>query len=139
MYTLDIDKKNGRQRNIAKTGLICLILSIFTALFGAVYEHYSHEVYSYYMLYAFLIPLVGGALPYFLIALSRKNILPEKSAIYLYNSGLATLTVGSLLKGILDIYGTSNTLLAYYIYIGLILVFLGLVFYGVQIIRANEK
>lgn len=49
------------------------------------------------------------------------------------------LIVGSLLKGILDIYGTSNTLLAYYIYIGLILVFLGLVFYGVQIIRANEK
>ena len=39
-----------------KTGLQYFM----AALFGAVYELFSHSVFSYYMLYAFMIPLVGG-------------------------------------------------------------------------------
>ena len=31
---------------------------------GAVYEHFSFGVYSYFMIYAFAIPLAGGALPF---------------------------------------------------------------------------
>ena len=31
---------------------------------GAVYEHFSFGVYSYFMIYAFSIPLAGGALPF---------------------------------------------------------------------------
>ena len=34
------------------------------ALFGAIYELFSHDVYSYYMIYAFAIPLLMGVLPY---------------------------------------------------------------------------
>jgi hypothetical protein len=41
-------------KNHAKVALIYLILSIFLALFGAVYEHFSFGVYSYFMLYALL-------------------------------------------------------------------------------------
>ena len=37
--------------------------TILFALFGAVYELFSHEVYSYYMIYAFGIPLILGVLP----------------------------------------------------------------------------
>ena len=39
----------------------------FLALFGAIYEIFSHEVYSYFMLYAFAIPLAMGLLPYSII------------------------------------------------------------------------
>ena len=48
-----------------------LISAFWFAFFGAVYERFSHEVYSYYMIYAFAIPLVMGALPYSVMALKR--------------------------------------------------------------------
>ena len=50
-----------------KTGLQYFTAALFCALFGAVYGLFSHSVFSYYMLYAFMIPLVGGALLFFLI------------------------------------------------------------------------
>lgn len=50
-----------------KTGLQYFTAALFCALFGAVYELFSHSVFSYYMLYAFMIPLVGGALLFFLM------------------------------------------------------------------------
>lgn len=45
-----------------------LIVSAVVLVFGMIYEHFSHEVYSAAMVYAFLIPLLGSALPYFLAA-----------------------------------------------------------------------
>ena len=50
----------------------CIAASIFLAFFGAIYELFSHEVYSYYMIYAFAIPLVLGAVPYGWMALKEK-------------------------------------------------------------------
>ena len=38
--------------------------TLFLVLFGAVYESFSHGVYSYFMLYAFAIPLVFGVTLY---------------------------------------------------------------------------
>ena len=124
------DIQQARRREIAWTGFICLLCSILCAVFGAVYEYYSHEVYSNYMLYAFLIPLAGGTLPCFTLILSRRILLPQKPAVYLYNSGLASLTVGSLMKGVLEIYGTENALLVIYVIVGFLLVVLGLFHYG---------
>lgn len=49
-----------------RTALIYLIISMFLAAAGAVYEHFSFGVYSYYMIYAFAVPLVGGTLPFML-------------------------------------------------------------------------
>ena len=40
-----------------------LTASVFCALFGAVYELFSHGVYSYWMIYAFAFPLLLGAIP----------------------------------------------------------------------------
>ena len=39
-------------------------VSAFMLLFGAVYEYFSHGVFSAFMVYAFLIPLLGGYLPF---------------------------------------------------------------------------
>ena len=47
-----------------KTSFIYLIVSIVLMIAGAVYEHFSFGVYSYFMIYAFSIPLAGGALPF---------------------------------------------------------------------------
>ena len=97
-------------------------ISLFIALFGAIYELFSHEVYSYHMIYAFVIPLAGGALPFLAIAMGRAKRYPGKIFRSLYHAGIATLTVGSIMSGVLAIYGTTNNLLGAYWIIGGLLI-----------------
>jgi hypothetical protein len=61
-----------------KTSFIYLIVSIVLMIAGAVYEHFSFGVYSYFMIYAFAIPLAGGALPF--LAKYMRNIRGAKSS-----------------------------------------------------------
>ena len=84
-----------------------LCAAIFCAFFGAVYERFGHGVYSYFMLYAFAFPLILGALPAILCGL--RGVAPPVSR-KLWGAGVATLTVGSLFRGVLDIYGATNAL-----------------------------
>jgi hypothetical protein len=112
-----------------------LAASIVIAAAAAVYGLFSHGVYSYFMTYAFMIPLLGGALPHLIVAMKRADAdtassadEPEESTASEEQKGLAnildardtqlaiiaTLTAGSLLKGVLDIYGTTNRLLIAY-------------------------
>ena len=93
--------------------------TICCAFFGAVYELFSHEVYSYFMIYAFAFPLLLGAIPFFLMQKHRKPF-PGKAAEFIH-AGVATLTVGSLLRGVLVIYGTNNPLANIYWITGAVL------------------
>ena len=93
-----------------------LLLSVFVFVFAQIYEYFSHGVYSNYMLYAFLIPFLGLALPSFLLH-SLKKSLPASSR-FLWKCGIATLTVGSIYKGILEIYGTNGYFEFPYLFIG---------------------
>ena len=87
------------------------------AAFGLIYEHFSFGVWSHFMGFAFLIPLLLGALPALLV---RRE--PSPAAAQLYGGFVLTLTLGSLVKGALDIYGTTNgKLIAYPILAGLML------------------
>ena len=43
----------------------------------------------------------------------------------LYNAGVATLTIGSLVYGILEIYGTTNSKVIVYFIVGVFLLILG--------------
>ncbi len=104
MYTSD--------KLLKKHLLFNLIGAIFLALFGAVYEAFSHEVYSYFMIYAFAVPLVLGVLVYTVLLLGNRT--PGKVFLNLWNSGIAALSVGFVFKGVLDIYGTTNSLVIIY-------------------------
>lgn len=42
-----------------------LAVTAACVLLGAVYETFSHGVFSYYMIYAFAFPLAGGVIPFF--------------------------------------------------------------------------
>ena len=104
-----------------KTGMRYLAASIVIAAAAAVYGLFSHGVYSYFMTYAFMVPLLAGALPHLTAAL--KTACGKKcSRLYEKICGardaqlalVVTLTAGSLLKGVLDIYGTTNKLLVVY-------------------------
>ena len=121
MFTSD----NENTKDI-RTALIYLIISIFLAAAGAVYEHFSFGVYSYFMIYAFAIPLAGGTLPFMLRYLRRaklyesrdgKHIRPAKHHLSaeLYHAAIASLTVGSIVQGILAICGRPNSLTVVYL------------------------
>lgn len=118
-----------------KIALVYLIFAIFLALFGAVYEHYSFGVYSYFMLYAFAFSLVGGVLPALILSLWAHSRAPWAWAVWLYRSGIATLSVGSIIQGVLDIYGTGNVLTDCYWYVGGGLCVLGGALYIFSLVR----
>ncbi len=130
LYTSDIKT----DKSAFKTAFTDLLLSIFVALLGAVYELFSHEVYSYYMIYAFAIPLVGGTLPFLAIGLFKPSLYPKAIPRNLYGSGIATLTVGSIVQGILEIYGTTNSLVRLYQAAGILLVVAGIVLWLIEMV-----
>ena len=129
MYTSDISLKRNLLSNIAGT--------MFLALFGAVYELFSHEVYSYFMIYAFAVPLMLGVMPYTLLLISRKY--PGRAALNLWNSGIAALSVGCVSRGVLEIYGTTNRFSVVYPVSGLWLLTAGLIIWIVGLKRKQKN
>ncbi len=102
---------------------IFLGVSIFTGIFAAVYEHFGHGIISKPMVYAFVYPLALGFLPILLVSLQKrtKNVRYGswlRVGINMYYSGIATLTLGSVATGVVEIYGTTNRLLKYYSIVG---------------------
>ena len=97
-----------------------------TLLFASVYEAFSHQVYSAYMLCAFLFPLLGGLLPCLLLGALPARHRPDGISRRLYGAGIAALTAGSLFRGALEIYGTTSRLSAVYWAAGSALVLLSL-------------
>lgn len=125
----DIDRE---RMHFFKAGVVYLIVTIFCALFGAIYELFSHEVYSYYMIYAFAYPLIMGVLPYLMFYKCENIRMPGRVEENLYNAGVGTFTVGSIVKGVLMIYGTTNDLSEIYFIVGVGMVVLGLMVYLMQ-------
>ncbi len=111
MSTLVTEKNSAALQRRAFRGLI---ISIGLAAAGAVYEMFSHGVYAFGMIYAFMIPLVGVTLLSCLLARSRSRLMPGELPVLLWHMGLAALTAGSLFGGALEIYGTTSRLLSVY-------------------------
>lgn len=118
------------KKKAAGAALGYVAISLFTALVGAIYECFSHEVYSYYMIYAFVIPLLLGALPALWIAVRDGMEMPDGISRFCWRSGIAILTTGSLMQGVLEIYGTTNRLMIVYPVMAIPLLLTGAVSYG---------
>lgn len=104
-------------KEIEKLVFTYLIITLVCAGFGAVYEFFSHGVYSYYMLYAFMIPFLGGTVYFYCILYFRSKI-PGCIARRFQHFGILTVTVGCMVCGILEIYGTTNHLVNIYFIVG---------------------
>lgn len=129
LYTSDINKNEFCSKKI---GFSYLCIALICALFGAIYEVFSYGVYSFFMIYAFAFPLIGGSLYFFALDLFGKRV-PGRLSLNLYNSGIATLTIGCILEGILEIYGTTNSLTSVYWFVGILFVLVGILFYIVEL------
>lgn len=103
----------NKERAFLRTSLIYIAVSAFTALFGAVYEHYSHGVVSLTMVFAFVPPLILGALTSLVL-----HFMPDFRVLgvsrQLWRLGVASLAVGMIFNGIIEIYGTDSPLTKYY-------------------------
>lgn len=144
MSTLGIDIKY-KNWQLRKTVLVFIVLSLTAIAVDNIYAIFGHGVSSAAMTWMFLYPLIGGALIYFLIerlipGISRS---PGYRLFYnIYNSGIATLTAGSFLKGILDIAGTSSTYTIVFSAIGWLFAAAGLILLAsltLKYIASREK
>ena len=128
LYILDINYYK-------KQGIVYVIGSLVTLAFGFVYELFSHNVISNYMIFAFLIPLILGAIVSIIIYRFKIKKI-KKQQIELYNASVVTLTVWSIIKGVLEIYGTSNGKTNIYLIV-FVLLFLGSLLLNIDIIKNN--
>ncbi len=90
------------------------------------------------MIYAFGIPLLLGVLPMMAIAMGE-NRVPVSSALRAWNSGIAVLTVGCIVQGVLAIYGTTNHLMIVYPIAGFILLSAGIILFSCNLFRKSNK
>ena len=119
-----------------KSLLPITLTTVFVFVFAKIYGIFSHGVSSAFMSYAFLLPLSLIFLPKLLNLCTgnrlwngsleteeeegEKKLFLSSLASFLWKSGVAVLTVGSLYKGMLDIYGTSGSFEWVYLVVGVL-------------------
>ena len=118
MYISGIDRK-------FKVNIVAMsVATIVCFIFSKIYNHFGHGVYSFYMTFLFLWSLIGGAWYVLLILL---DTVPNRISINTMNAGVATLTAGSLVKGIFEIAGTSSNYEIGFFILGTVFVFGGII------------
>lgn len=141
MSILGIDTKS-KTWQMRKTVLVYIVLSLTAIAVDNIYAIFGHGVRSASMSWMFLYPLLGGSLIYFLMERLAPRVV--ETAGYrlfcnVYNSGIAILTVGSLLKGILEIAGTTSPYTALFPIIGWIFLVAGVVLFLLKPLRNSTK
>lgn len=131
----------SKKKQIWKTIWIYLILSVTAVVVDKIYGIFGHGVDSPSMTWMFLYPLLGGSLFYFIIERFIPHIIKFSSyrVFYnIYNSGIATLTFGSLLKGIFDIASTSSSYLMFFNMAGGGFIAVGLIMMFIEVINRKR-
>ncbi|MGQ7338767.1 hypothetical protein ACTGYU_00180 [Streptococcus suis] len=127
--TLSTSVTNSTTR-VSRTFISYLAITAFLFIFSRIYESLSYGEVSVFMHYMFCVTLIGGT-----VLLGLLQLIPTLSRLSynLWNSGVATITAGCLLRGIINLSGRSTTLDQPYWYIGvgfLVLALISLFFTG---------
>lgn len=101
--------------------------AVFWAVFGAIYEYFSHSVYSYFMIYAFA-PLMLSSLIYLCVYRFWK-VPPKRMTRNLFTAFAATASVGMAAKGVVVIFGSTNRLLPIYLILASLMFILSAISY----------
>ncbi len=137
MYISDKAHKKVELRRM----IIWLRISVFCLIFYLIYNQFSHGVQSAYMTYLFAWPLVLGFLPcaalYIIRRLRKSTIRISSISDNAYCSGVAALTVSSLLRGIFEIAGTASIYQTCLTYAGLTLIIIGIITGIIGVIHTN--
>ena len=101
-----LEGKNPGRRE--RTAITYLGIAVFCLLFYLIYNFFSHGVHSPFMTWLFLWPLVLGVFPCVFLKWCPWFRRPGFFARNLYHSGVAAVTVSSMLRGIFEIAGTAS-------------------------------
>lgn len=93
-----------RRAILRRTATVYLAISAFCGVFSAVYLHFSFGQSSPFLVLLFAPPLLLGAGPAFFAARSKKRP-PARVTRLLWNSAVATLTSGCLVRAVINISG----------------------------------
>ena len=99
-------------------------ISLFCLLFGQIYELFAHGVMSASMIFMFLYPLLLGFVPCVIL-----KKLHMKMPSRLWQDGVLILTCGSLIRGVIEIYGTTAWYDRAFLICGVICLIAGIVQY----------
>lgn len=116
--TLSILGSKGLKGGSMRTAAIYLFVTVLCLVFSLVYNQFSYGVYSPFMTWLFMWPLVLGFFPGAFWEWCFQLRRPGRVAENLYHSGVAAVTVSSLLRGILEIAGTASEYQEWLMWIG---------------------
>jgi hypothetical protein len=104
------------------------VVSVLCVIVANVYALFGHGVRSDAMEYMFLYPLIGGFVIKILstLAVGDYSRGRKRVGVNLYNSGLAALTCGALLRGIVEIAGTDSSYIHWFFVIGWAMIVCGM-------------
>lgn len=89
------------------------------------------------MIYLFAIPLLFGVVPEILLRIFKPLRVDSPWARLLANFAIATLSVGSALQGVLEIYGTADRGTVTYLIAGTIFLLLSIAIFGRALRKAR--
>ncbi|MEA4832251.1 hypothetical protein SDC9_84025 [bioreactor metagenome] len=103
-----------------KASLVHASLSVFCVIFNLIYSRFSHNVSSVYMTYMFSYTLAAAV--YFLISAVLRAPRSPRLSFNLFNSGIASITLWSMLFGIFEIAGTDSPYAVIFLWAGLAMI-----------------
>lgn len=133
---------NDIKHEYSKVLIAYLSITCFTILTNQIYSLYGHGVSSDAMTFMFLYPLLGGFIFFLIIRLFFSKIYyfsGYRVFFNIHNSGIATLTIGSFLRGIFEIAGTASNYVKYYYIFGWIFIGISLLLFLGMLLNKNKK
>lgn len=94
-------------------------------MFSLIYEHFSFGVISNYMVFAFIFPLCGLIINLIMLVIKSKRV--GEFQAFFFDMSMLTFTLGYIIQGIIEIYGTTNSLINNFKYAGIVLLILCLI------------
>ena len=133
-----ISEKN--KNTVLKELILYIGITAFIALFGIIYEQFSNGVNSNFMWFAWVRPLIAGVGVYALLYFLPIKKVPSMLTECIYNFGVAMFTVHSIILGVLQIYGKTNSkMVLAYIILFHVFMLSGIVLYVIGLILDKKK
>jgi hypothetical protein len=117
-------------KKFIKTIIAYLATAVLSFVINFVYSLFSHGVGSFSMFSMWIWLICFGAV---FCGISQlvflyKKALPSRLSANIYHSGVSVFTVGLLIRGVLEIAGTSSPLVVVYNIAGISLIAIGTIF-----------
>ena len=140
LATLFISEKNKKKSLIILLAYVGI--TAFVALFGSVYEQFSHGVDTPYMWFAWVWVLGFGLIPHALLYFLPIKYVPGILSGSIYNLGVAMITTRSIYAGVVTIANQPNDVwVLTYLIIAIILLAAGVILYAAGLFnnRVNSE